>query len=208
MGFSSANALRVSLHHFQAGAHIRSEINFVDDQKSGVGDARPAFSRNFVALGHVDHVNRGVHQFRTERCGQVVSAALNQQKVKLGKAAHQDAAGLEVDGGIFADRRMRASARLDADDPLRGERLATHQEVGILARVDIVGNDGDVACWPKARAERLHQGGLARAHGPADSDFERFGNHDRNNLASSMAWRMAAISMAGAKLQMSAMSLP
>src|SRR5487761_1869056 len=41
--FSSANIRGVSLHDFEACAHIRSEVDLVDDQKSGVCDPRPPF---------------------------------------------------------------------------------------------------------------------------------------------------------------------
>src|SRR5580692_10295744 len=58
--FSSANARRVSLHHFEAGADIRSKVNLVDHQKAGVGDARTSFSGNLVAFGDVDDIDRGI----------------------------------------------------------------------------------------------------------------------------------------------------
>src|SRR5487761_944340 len=102
--FSSANTRGISLHEFKAGANIGSKVDLVDDQKSGVGDPRSAFSRNFVALGHVDDVNRGVDQFRAERSGQVVAAALDQKQVKIRKAALQHRASFEVDRSIFANR--------------------------------------------------------------------------------------------------------
>src|SRR5438128_1205122 len=134
--FPSANTPGVSLHDFETGTYGGSEVDFVDDQKSGVGDPWSAFSRNLVALGNINHVDRSINQFWTERGSQVVPAAFDQEQVKIRKAAQQHRASFEVDRSILRDRRMRTSTRRYSNDSLCRERLATHEELCILVRVD------------------------------------------------------------------------
>ena len=50
----------------------------------------------------------------------------------------------EIDRGILADRGVRASAGLDAEDALRRQRAGADQELGVLAGVDVVGDGRDV----------------------------------------------------------------
>ena len=79
----------------------------------------PALARNLVARGDVDHVERQVRQLRAEGRGQVVAAALDDDQVEAGKVAASSASmAAEVHRRIFADRRVRAAAGLDADDAL------------------------------------------------------------------------------------------
>ena len=162
--FASANSRGVSLHNFQAGADVRSQVNLVNDQKSGVGDSGSAFSRNFVALGNVNHVNRSVDQFRTERSGQVVSATLDEEQVKLRKGPLEHGTRFQIYRSIFTDGGMRASTRLDSHDSLGREYLATHKEFGILARIDVIRDHSDAIAGSEMETKRLDQGCLARAY--------------------------------------------
>src|SRR5260370_11842227 len=78
----AAHAPRVTLHHLQRSFHVRCQVNFVDDQQVGAGDARTAFARDFVAPRNIDHVDKHVHQFRAESGGQVVATALAENEFK------------------------------------------------------------------------------------------------------------------------------
>ena len=80
--------------------------------------------------------------------------------------------GGEVDAGVLADGRVRAAAGLDADDALQRQHLAAGQELGVLAGVDVVGDDGQVDLGPERPAEPLDQRRLARADRPADAEGE------------------------------------
>ena len=63
----------VALHHAEIGPHRRSEIGLVDHQKIRLRDSGPAFSRDLVAPGHVDHVDGKICEFPTEMRGQIVT---------------------------------------------------------------------------------------------------------------------------------------
>src|SRR5262249_39740788 len=102
------------------------------------------------------------------------------------------------------DRGVRTPAGLDADDPLGREGRATNEELGVLLRIDVVGDHGHVERVAQAQAQRLRERGLPRADGPSDTDLERTRNrHDLNNLISRRAWRRPASSSAGVKVHMS-----
>ena len=55
---------------------MRGEIDLVDHQQVGTGDAGAAFARDFLALRHVDHVDRDVGELRAEGGGEIVAAAI------------------------------------------------------------------------------------------------------------------------------------
>ena len=74
---------RIVFHDFQACTDIRSQINLVDDEKIGPCNARAAFPRNLIALSDIDNKDRGVHKLRTERSGEVVTAALDKEKLDV-----------------------------------------------------------------------------------------------------------------------------
>ena len=65
---------------------------------------------------------------------------------------------------------MRAGARLDAPDALRGERSLPEQKFSVFLRVNVVGDDGEIATRPKALAEAIDKRRLTRAHRPGDPD--------------------------------------
>ena len=73
---------------------------------------------------------------------------------------------------MISDRRVRAAAGLDADDPLRCERLVADEELRVLGGVDVVGDNGDVVLLAQCLAQREGQGGLAGADRAADADAE------------------------------------
>lgn len=62
----------VAVHYVQGGVYLFGDVDLVDDQKVGFGDAGAAFSRNFVAAGDVDHLQGEVRQFQAEGGRKVV----------------------------------------------------------------------------------------------------------------------------------------
>ena len=78
----------------------------------------------------------------------------------------------EIDRGVLADRGVRATAGLDADDAVGLERAGARQELGVLLGVDVVGDDGDVVVVAHRLAQALDQSGLARADRAADAHPE------------------------------------
>ena len=68
---------------------------------------------------------------------------------------------------------MRASAGLHGGDALVGQHRVSPEEVGVLGRVDVVGEHGDREFLAELAAEGRDESGLARADRPADTDAER-----------------------------------
>ena len=56
-GRAAAHALGVALHDLEDGADVRREVDLVDHQQVGAGDAGPALARDLVAAGDVDDVD-------------------------------------------------------------------------------------------------------------------------------------------------------
>ena len=132
----------------------------------------PALARDLVALGHVDDVNGAVGQLRREGGRQVVAARFDDDDLQRRELLLQLGDGGEVDAGVLADGAVRAAAGLDADDPVQRQHLAAGQELGVLARVDVVGDDSQVDRRPELAAQALDQGRLARADRAADAERE------------------------------------
>src|SRR6266540_194983 len=204
----SPHPLGVPLHHGEIGAHVGRQVDLVDDEQVGARDAGAALARDLVPLGDVYHVDRRVHQLGAEGCRQVVTAALDEEDIEPGEAAQELVHRLQVDRGVLADGRVRAAARLDSQHPLLRQDSAPDQELGVLLRIDVVGDDGQIEAVAQPHAERLDQGRLARPDRPADADSQGarnagVGAHERKSFISSATCRMPAISMPGAKLQRS-----
>src|SRR5262245_51678382 len=104
--------------------------------------------------------------------------------------------GLEVHRRVLADRGVRAAAGLDADDAIRRQRLAAHEEFHVLAREDVVGDDTEPVLLAHRLAQRVHERGLARTDRSANADTERL-VHDRNNLECRYCCVIAAMSIIG-----------
>src|SRR5215469_17703316 len=82
-GAGAAHAARIAVHDLEAGADLRSEIDFVDDEKIGAGDPGAAFARDLVAGSDVDDIDRQIGELRGEGRGEVVAARLDQDQVEL-----------------------------------------------------------------------------------------------------------------------------
>src|SRR5688572_5340472 len=200
----------VSIHDGEIGAHVGREVDLVDDEQVGACDPGAALARDLLALGDIDDVDGGVHQLGAERGGKVVAAALDEEQVQRGKRLHEGAHRLQVHGGVFANGRVRTAARLHPHHALGRKGAPPHEELGVLLRIDVVGDDRHVEALAQAQAQRLREGRLAGADGSADADLQGTGQarkagdgHERNNLLSRLAWRMPAISSPGLKLHMS-----
>jgi len=63
---------------------VRCKICFVDDQKVTFGDARPAFSGNFFASSHINHIDGEVTQFGRKGGSQVIPSAFDKNDVSIG----------------------------------------------------------------------------------------------------------------------------
>ena len=143
-GRGAAHPARIAVHDVEVGADQRREVDLVDHQQVGAGDAGPALARDLLARRHVDHVDREVGQLGREGGGEIVAARFDEHDLELGPFAHDVRHRGEIDRGILADRGVRAAAGLDADDAVGLERAGARQELGVLLGVDVVGDDGDV----------------------------------------------------------------
>ena len=79
---------------------------------------------------------------------EVVAARLAQQELGVGVGPRQGLEGLEVRAHVLADRRVRAAPRLDGGDAVRRQRRVARQELGVLAREDVVRHDGQRVLLP------------------------------------------------------------
>src|SRR5262249_10271927 len=109
---------------------------------------------------------------------------------------------------VLADRRVRTAAGLDPEHALLRQDAAPDQELGVFLGIDVVGDHGHVEAVAEPEAQSLDQRRLARPYRAADSDPQGARNprlcaHERTGLISSVACRMPAISIPGAKLQRS-----
>src|SRR5262245_17430010 len=170
----AAHEARVALHDAEVGADVRRQIDLVDHQQVRARDARTTLARNLVAARDVDDVDRRVRQFRAEAGREIVAAALDEHQLQLRKPAIQLIQRLETDRRVLANRRVRASAGLDADDAIGGERLAAGEELHVLLREDVVGHDRELIVVAHGLAQTVEQGGLAGSYGAADADTNGF----------------------------------
>jgi len=149
--------------------HLLGDVDLVDDQQIGLGDAGAAFAGDFVAGGDVDHVEGEVGQFRAEGGGKVVAAGFHQHQFQVRVAALQVVDGRQVHGGVFTDCRVRAAAGFHAEDAVGIQGFVAQEEVGVFPGVDVVGDYGDVVVVPEGFAQLAQQRGFTGADGAADA---------------------------------------
>src|SRR5262249_5670797 len=103
------------------------------------------------------------------------------------------------------DCRMRAAAGLDAEDALGRQRARARKELGILFRIDVVGDDGDVVLVAHMLAQAIDERGLAGADRAADADAKRtMGRfHERKSLVYWVSCRIEHQSSNGAAVPIS-----
>src|SRR5688572_14770046 len=70
----AAHAPCVAVHHLKARSDQWRQVDLVDDQEVGAGDAGAAFARDLVAGGDVDDIDRQIGQFGREGRRQIVAA--------------------------------------------------------------------------------------------------------------------------------------
>src|SRR5690606_22807933 len=134
--------------------------------------AGSAFSRDLLPTADVDDVDREVDELPAVLRREVVAAALHDEELRL-RVAHEPLERVEARGDVFADRRVRTAAGLDCADLRRRERLVTVQELGVLAREDVVRDDAEPQPVAELTAEREHERGLAAPDRSADAYGER-----------------------------------
>lgn len=163
-GAALAHLAGVALHDAQVGADGLGEVGLVDDEEVALGDAGAALAGDLVAAADVDDVDDEVGQLAAVVGGEVVAAGLDEEQVR-GELGVQVLEGGEVGGDVLAHGGVRAAAGLDGADPRRREGLVPRQELGVLAREDVVGHGCQAVLVAERQAEGQHQGRLARADG-------------------------------------------
>ena len=162
---------RIVFHDFQACTDIRSQINLVDDEKIGPCNARAAFPRNLIALSDIDNKDRGVHKLRTERSGEVVTAALDKEKLDVREPLHHLVDGLEVHRSILADRGVRAAAGLHADDAFHRKDAVLREKLCVLLCINIVGDNANTVIVCHFSGQCLNQCRFSGADRSCYSNF-------------------------------------
>ncbi|GHU29345.1 hypothetical protein FACS189497_07150 [Betaproteobacteria bacterium] len=158
----------VARHHFERRPHQRREVDLVDHEQIGAGDARAALARNLVTSGHIDDVNREVGQLRRKRRREIITSRLDKNDLQPRKTPVQPVDGLKIDRGILTDRGMRTAAGLDPEYALRREGFVAGEEFGILCGVNIVGHHRKLVALAQGPAQGQGQRRFAGTHRPAD----------------------------------------
>src|ERR1043166_6822527 len=158
-------------HHLQVGADGVGKIRFVDDEQVALGQARTAFAGNFVAPRYVDHLDGEIRQLAAEAGGQVVAAGFEEQQIGL-EFLVKLFQSKKIGGDIVADGRVRAAAGFDGMDSLRWQSFMTNKILAVLPGENIVGNRGEAHGPAQFAAELKHQGRLAAADRPTNTDGE------------------------------------
>ncbi|EEY15495.1 predicted protein [Verticillium alfalfae VaMs.102] len=98
----------------------------------------------------------------------VVAARLDEEEVRVELAVQVLERG-EVGRDVLGHGGVRAAARLDGADARGRQGLVAGQELGVLAREDVVGHGGERVLFAQRPRERQHEGRLAGTHGSAVS---------------------------------------
>ena len=162
---------RVPIHHAQVRADGFRQVGFVDDEKVALRDARPAFPRNLVSARNIDHLDGVVREFPAETGREVIPAGFQKKNVRLMKSM-QIFQRHQIRGNVFANGRMRTSARLHRANALCRESFVTRQELAVFSCKDVIGNGGNTQPRSQLAAELKHQRRLSAAHRATDSDRE------------------------------------
>jgi hypothetical protein len=125
-----------------------------------------------------------------------------------GKSRGQPGDGFEVDRGILANRGVRATAGLDAEDSLLRQRRVLDEELRVFGGVDVVGHHAEAVLVAQGEAQGQGEGGLAGADRASDADAQGGTSlhlglaffHDRKSLEYCVSWRHEASARPGAKL--------
>ena len=156
----------VPFHHAKIRTHGFSQIGLIDHQQVALGNTWSPFSRNFVAPGHIDHIDRVVGQLAAEMRGEIIASRLEQQKVRV-KTPMKTLQRQEVGGDILPYSRVGTSSRFDGLDPLGFKGLVANEEFSVLFGKDIVSHRRQVEAFAQPTAKSEHQSRLAAADQPA-----------------------------------------
>lgn len=161
----------LSLHQVDICADCIRQIAFVDDQQITAGDAWTTFSGHLVPAGHINHIDDEIGQFSTVIRSKIVATALNQEQIRL-ELGMQALQGEEVGADVFTDGGVGTATGLDGDDAVGAQGAVLGEELGVLARKDVVGHGSDVVFLAQRQAQLQHQRRLPGPHGPADPNRE------------------------------------
>src|SRR5262249_31606594 len=145
-----------------------------------------------------DHINGRVHQLGAEAGRQIVAPRLQENDLQIRMPLRQLVESVEVHRRVLADGRVRATARLDADDPISGQRLTAHQKLHVLARENVVREDAEPVALAHRLAQRIDERRFSGPNGSTDADAKGAFPHDRNNLEWRYCCAIADTSIAGA----------
>src|SRR4051812_16980650 len=173
-GAGTSHPPSVGLHYRKICADQRREVGLVDHEEVRQRDPGPALARHLVPSGDVDHIDGVVGELAAVLRGEVVAAALDEEKLGGGPhLLHQLFESEEVVADVLANGGVRAAAGLDGADPCFGQRLVAHQELGVLAGEDVVRHHSQGDPIPQLATEGEEERGLAASDGSADADRER-----------------------------------
>ena len=65
---------RIGPHPIKIDLDMRGKLDLVDHQHVGFQQSRPFLARDIGAHADINDVDRQIHQFRAEGCGQIVTA--------------------------------------------------------------------------------------------------------------------------------------
>jgi hypothetical protein len=170
-GAVSAHFYGVAFHDLEVRADDRREVCFVYDQKVRLGDARSAFTRDFIASSNVDDLDSEIGKFAAEAGGEVVSARFNQEKIGL-EFAVKFLKGEEIGGNVFTDRSVGAASRFDRANAFGGQGVVADEKFAVFLGKDVIGHDGDAHAVAQMKTKLEHKSGLAAAHRATDPDGE------------------------------------
>ena len=190
----------VTVHHAKIGADQRREIDLVDHQQVGPGNARAALAGDFVTGRDVDHIDSEIGELRAEGGREVVAAGFDNHQIELGKFSAQIGDRRQIHRGILVDRGMGTATGFNTGDTVRRQRPRPGQELGVFLRVDIVGDHRDLVSVAELLAQGIGECCFAGANRPANTDPQRAMSgrcHDRKSLEYWVSCRMESRSNSG-----------
>src|SRR5579864_2244302 len=117
-GTTLSDVARFALHDLERGADRIGQIDLVDHQHVGVGDARATFARYLVAARHIDDIDLFFDKVRTECRGEIVAATFDKHQLQAWQIPLQRLDRREIHRDVVAYGRMRTTSRLHRDNPL------------------------------------------------------------------------------------------
>lgn len=154
----------IPLHNLHIRPHRLRQINLVHNQQVTPRDPRPPLPRHLIPPRHVNDIDDEIRQLPAVIRRQIVAPALNQQQIR-GEPAVQGLQRVQVRADVFAHGGVGAAAGLDGLDARGREGGVPGEELGVLAREDVVGDGGDAVGVAQGEAEGEHERGFAGSDG-------------------------------------------